>query len=325
MKRRKHSARSKNEQIFSLASKSTKTLLADLKHWLEDVTEQNNKTLRQARDSNDACPAVEQKSHTSVGTVNEKASKRSSISTKSKTSFQNQKELVLVMQRWEELERQIANALRLVKQRDEFALKRLEEEQVLQLQKMAEENLRKTAEARITKLGLTEKHSEALDELHETLSRFSKHSRQTASQRVSDWLDDVNTEPPETETSITVAVSPNPPIATTTEVVQSGYPNHHAALTSELNNLPSAQQPNFKDVNSNRPVIANSSPPSVVAVSQLSSMQMPSAVDTTRPTTKPPAFQTRSVPPQTQQSVNPMTMPPLISISSSHAVPNLSA
>ena len=136
------SAFSKNEQIFALASKTTnaEALKADLEQWLKEVAEQNNEIFRKAREYIDAFPAADEKSHSSVGTVNEKASKRSSISTKSKTSSQKQKELVLAMQRREELERQSENALRLAKQRHEFARKRIEEEQELQLEEMAEKN-----------------------------------------------------------------------------------------------------------------------------------------------------------------------------------------
>ena len=167
---------SKNEQNFALASKTTnaEALRAHIAQWLKEVTEQNDEILRKARENFDACPAADEKSHSSVGTVNEKDSKRSSISTKSKISNQKQKELVLAMQRREEPARQSENALRLAKQRHEFAWKRLEEEQALELKKMVEENRRKLAEARITDLELTENLSEAPDECHETLSRISK-------------------------------------------------------------------------------------------------------------------------------------------------------
>ena len=73
---------------------------------------------------------------------------------------------ILAMQPREERERNSENALRLAKQRHGPALKRLEEEQALQLDEMAEENRRKLAEARITELELTENLSEAPDKLH---------------------------------------------------------------------------------------------------------------------------------------------------------------
>ena len=270
-------------------------------------------------------------SHSSVGTVNEKASKRSSISTKSKTSSQKQKELVLAMQRREELARQSENALRVAKQRHEFARKRLEEEQALQLEEMAEENRRKLAEARITELELTENLSEAPDEFHETLSRISKHSRQTASQRVSDWVNDVNSEPPQAVTTEAnaEAESSNPPVASTTpitEVVQSGYPNQQlAALASGLNTFPPEQQLNVAAVNFSMPVITNSSPPSLGAVNHLPFRHVPSAAAPTTSTTVPPVSQAPNLPSQTQQPVIPITTQTLLTIPSSHAVPNLSA
>ena len=70
----KTKAFNKNERIFSLASKTSnaETLKADLEKWLKEVKEQNDENLRQARDYIDACPATDEKSHSSVGTVNEK-------------------------------------------------------------------------------------------------------------------------------------------------------------------------------------------------------------------------------------------------------------
>ena len=61
----------KNEQIISLTSKSTNadTLKADLELWSEEVTEQNDEILRQARDYIEACPAAEEKSQSFAGTV----------------------------------------------------------------------------------------------------------------------------------------------------------------------------------------------------------------------------------------------------------------
>ena len=320
----------KNEQIFSLASKTSnaENLKADLELWLKEVTEQNDEILRKARDYTDACPATDEKSHSSVGTVNGKTSKRSSISTKSKTSSQKQKKLVLAMQRREELARQSENALRLAKQRHEFARKRLEEEQALQLEEMADENRRKLAEARTTELELTENLSEAPDEFHETLPRISKHSRQTASQRVSDWVKDVNSEPPQavtTESNIVAESSNLPAVPTITEVVQSSYPNQLAALAPGLNTLPSEPQLNITAVKFPRPVITNSSPPSLAAVNQLPPLHIPSAVAPTTSTIVPPATQTLSMPSRTQQFVVPVTSQPLLTIPSSHAIPNLSA
>ena len=87
----------------------------------------------------------------------------------------------------------------MAKQKQEVARKqlerekeRLEEEPALQLEELEEENRRKLAEAKLTELELFDDLSQATDEFHETLSQISKHSKQTTSQRVSDWVDEVN-------------------------------------------------------------------------------------------------------------------------------------
>ena len=123
-----------------------------------------------------------------------------------------------------------------------------------------------------------------------------------------------------------MAESSNPPaVPTITEVVQSGCPNQLAALAPGLNTLPSEQQLKITAVNFPRPVITNSSPPSLAAVNQLPSLHIPSAVALTTSTTVPPASQTLSVPSQTQQFVIPVPSQPLLTIPSSHAMPNFSA
>ena len=76
----------------------------------------------------------------------------------------------------------------------------LEEEQTLQLQeefrkmkkKDFQENRRKFVQAKLTELELTDDLSRATDELRETLSYISKHSPQTASQRLTDRVNEVN-------------------------------------------------------------------------------------------------------------------------------------
>ena len=159
------------------------------------------------------------------------------------------------MQRREELERQSENALRSIEQRIEFALKLLEEEQALQLQEMAEKNRQKLAEASINELELTENLSEVSDEFHETLSRISKYSSRTASQRKSDWVNDGSTEHIQTVTTEfnRLGKSSNPPVATTTtppkENVQSGFSDQLVALTSRLNISPTSQQPKVAAAN----------------------------------------------------------------------------
>ena len=68
----------KNEQMISFALKAAnaETLKADLELWLTEVPEQYDEILRQARDYIDACPAADENLHSSVGSVNEKASKK---------------------------------------------------------------------------------------------------------------------------------------------------------------------------------------------------------------------------------------------------------
>ena len=91
----------------------------------------------------------------------------------------------------------------------------LRKEQLLPIGEMALENSQKRAvwEAKTNVLELTENLSEAPDEFHETLSLISKHSRETASLKVSDAFNDVNAEPSQTITteSKTVAERLNPP------------------------------------------------------------------------------------------------------------------
>ena len=209
----------------------------------------------------------------------------------------------------EELARQSENALRLAKQRHECARKRLEEEQALQLEEMSKENRRKLAEATITELELTELLSEAPDEFHEVMSRISKHSRQTPSQRVSDWVNDVNSAPPQVVTteSNRIGESSNPPISTTTtiKVVQGGLPNQLAALAPGLNSSPIAQAPNVAAVNFHMPVTSYSSPPSLAVFNQLPLLQMSAAVAPTTLINAPHTSQTQSVPPHTQPPVKP--------------------
>ena len=189
----------RNEQVITLASKTSdsETIQVDLEKWLNDVTEQNDEVLRKAREYIDSCTGCNVKSHSSIGPANKSASKRSSTSGKTKMSSQRQKDLLLATHSREELERQKAIAIRLAKQKQEVARKqlerekeRLEEEQALQLEELAEENRRKLAEAKLTDLELNDDLSQATDQFHETLSRISKHSKQTTSQRVSDWVDE---------------------------------------------------------------------------------------------------------------------------------------
>ena len=153
------------------------------------------------------------------------------------------------------------------------------------LEEMTEEARRKLAEARITEPELTEIPSEAPDEFYETLSRISKHSGQTASQRVSDRVNDVNSEPPQavpTESN-TIAESSNPPVATTIstiKVVQRGFPDQLAALTSRVNNSSISQKPNVAAVDFHMTVRANRAvllhlPRSINCLSRICRLQSP--------------------------------------------------
>ena len=68
----------------------------------------------------------------------------------------------------------------------------MEEKQALQFQELEAKNRRKLADAKLIELELTDDLSQATDELRETLSHISQHSKQTTSQRVSEWVNEVN-------------------------------------------------------------------------------------------------------------------------------------
>ena len=125
------------------------------------------------------------------------ASKRSSASVKTKTSSQRQKDLLLATHRRDELERQNANAIRLAKQKQEVARKQLERKKSgwkknKFSKELEDENQLKFAEVKLTELDLTDDLSPVTEELRETLSHISKHSKQTTSPRVSDRGNEVN-------------------------------------------------------------------------------------------------------------------------------------
>ena len=155
----------RNEQLITLASETSDSgnIQADLEKWLSEVTVQNDEVLRNAREYIDCCTESAVKSHSSIGTVNKSAYKRSSTYGKTKTSSQRQKDHLLATHRREELERHNAIAIRLAKQKQEVARKqlerkkeRLEEEQALQSKELKEKNRRKLAEAKLTELKLTD-------------------------------------------------------------------------------------------------------------------------------------------------------------------------
>ena len=64
-----------------------------------------------------------------MGAISKSAPKKASTSTKSKTSSQRQKELLLAMQRREELKKQTQKAIRLPKQMKAIQLKQLEQQE----------------------------------------------------------------------------------------------------------------------------------------------------------------------------------------------------
>ena len=72
----------KNGQLKTLASKTSdsETIQADLEKWLSGITEQNDKVLIKAREKIDSCTGSDVNSHSSIGTVHESASRRSSTS-----------------------------------------------------------------------------------------------------------------------------------------------------------------------------------------------------------------------------------------------------
>ena len=336
----------RNEQLIKLASKTSdsEAIQADLEKWLSEVTEQNDEVLRKAREYIDSCTESDVKSHSSVGTVNKSASKRSSTSGKTKTSSQRQKDLLLATQRREELERQNANAIRLAKQKQEVARKqlerekeRLEEEQALQLEELEEENRRKLAEVKLTELELTDDLSQVTDEFHETLSRISKHSKQTTSQRVSDWVNGVN-EPDSVSNqpqANTVDLN-NVPGSSNTAVIPESNDVQTRQATLEMRSLADVNigmgQTQFPSIGiPSVPTIPrpNSTPPSVAAVNPLPNSQLPT-VNTTSNTVSSVAVQVVNQQPPTvfshvQPSVAPATTRNQVNIPTSHVIPNLSA
>ena len=331
----------RNAQLITLASKTSdsKTIQADLGKWLSEVTEKNDENLRRAREYIDSCNRSDVKFHSSVGTVNKSASKRSSASAETKTSSQRQKDLFLATHRREELERQNAIAIRLPKQKQEIARKqldrekeRLEEEQALQLEELEEENRRKLAEAKLTELELTDDLSQATDELCETLSQISKHSKQTTSQRVSDWVNEVN-EPdsvsnqPQTSSMEfdNVAGLSNPAvIPALTDVVQIRQATPLVRSSANVNIGQRQNQIPPIGISSNSTILRpNSNPPSLAAVNTLPFFQ-PRPVNTTSNTVSTKTVpmvnpQSRTLLPHVQPSVTQVNIP------TSHVKPNLSA
>ena len=330
----------RNEQLITLASKTSdsETVQADLEKCLREVTEQNDEILRKAREYIDSCTGSDVKSRSSVGTVNKSASKRSSTSGKTKTSSQRQKDLLLATQRREELERQNANAIRLAKQKQEVALKqlerekqRLEEEQALQLEELEEENRRKLAEAKLTELELTDDLSQATDEFRETLSRISTHSKQTTSQRVSDWVNEVNEPDSVSNQPQTNTVNLN---NVTGPESNDGVQMRQATL--EMRSLADVNiglgQSQISPIGTSTVYTIpkpNSTPPSLAAVNPLPNFQLPTVTTTSNTVSSVTVpvvnQQPLTMSSQIQPSFAPATTMTQVNIPTSHVIPNLSA
>ena len=220
-----------------------------------------------------------------------------------------------------ELERQNANAIRLAKQKQEVARKqlereseRLEDEQALQLQELEEENRRKLVEAKLTEMELTDDLSQATDELRDTLSQISNHSKQTTSLRVSDWVNEVN-EPDnvsnQLQTNIVdlsnVAGSSTPtviPDSTNVNVVQTRQAMLPMRSSANVNiGLEQNQTPSFVISSVSTNPRTTNTPPANTTTNTVSSVTVPVTMYT-----------------QVQPSVTPTT-----TIPTSHVIPNLSA
>ena len=208
----------------------------------------------------------------------------------------------------------------------------MEEEQALQLEELEEENRRKLAEAKLTELELTDDLSQATDELRETLSQISKHSKQTTSQRVSDWVIEVN-EPdsvsnkPQTssmEFDNVPGLSKPAVIPALTDVVQIRQATPLVRSSANVNIGQRQSQIPIFGISSNSTILRpNSTPPSLAAVNTLPIVQ-PRPVNTTSNTVSTMTVpmvnpQSKTLLPHVQPSVT------LVNIPTSHVIPNLSA
>ena len=264
---------------------------------------------------------------------------------KTKTSSHRQKGLLIATHRRQELERQNANAIRLGKQKQEVARNQLErekelleEEQALQSEKLEEKNRRKLAEAKLTELESTDDLSQATDELHETLSRSSKHSKQTTSQRVSDCVNEVN-EPESVSNQLLTNIVDFNSIAGSFNTAVISESNYVIQMRQATLPVRSSADVNIVAGQSQIPLIGflsasiilrpNSTPLSLAAVNTLPYFH-PLPVNTTSNTvcsvTVPVANQQLlSMFPQVQPSVTPATTMTQVSIPTSHVLSNLSA
>ena len=214
----------------------------------------------------------------------------------------------------------------------------LEEEQALQLEELEEENRRKLAEAKLTELELTDDLSQVTDEFHETLSQISKHSKQTTSQRVSDWVNEVN-EPDSVSNQLqtnTVDINNVPGSSNTAVIPESNDIVQMRQGTLEMRSLadvnigPGQSQVPPIGISSVPNILRpNSTPPALTAVNPLPNFQLPT-VNTTSNTvsfvTVPVVNQQLlTMFSQVQPSVAPATTRTEVNIPTSHVIPNLSA
>ena len=166
------------------------------------MTTRNDEILKKARDYIDQCPLVDGASQWSTTVTKSKQPSKTSASRtsrQSRTSSQQQRELLIAKQRKVEIKRQNEAALRITKQQQELELERLQEEQELlrqrtdrhmkeqapRVEQLEEENRRKLAEATLTELELTEDLSDSQSEfLHPVLQQAAS----TKAVRVSEWV-----------------------------------------------------------------------------------------------------------------------------------------
>ena len=174
--------------------------------------------------------------------------------------------------------------------------------------------------------------SQVTDEFHETLSRIIKHSKQTTSQRVSDWVNEVNesesvSNQPQTNT---VDLNNVPGSSNTAVFPESNDIVQMRQATLEMRSLDGV---NIGQGQSQDPPIGissvptilrpNSSPPALTAVNPLPFFQPP-PVNTTTNTVSSVTVPVTMYP-QVQSSVTPAATMTQVNIPTSHVIPNLSA
>ena len=182
---------------------------------------------------------------------------------------------------------------------------------------------------------LTDDFSQATDELRETLSSISKHSKRTTSQRVSDWVNEIN-EPdsvshqPQTNTVEfnNVVVSFNPAVIPESTIFdqlrQATVPARSSADDSTGSGRSHLSPIGILSVSTiPRP---NSTAPSFTPLSFFQPPPVNTTAKTVSSSTVPVAsLQSLTRFPQEQLSVGPKTTMTQVNIQTSHVTPNLSA